>query len=129
MSLIGRSLPRHEDAALLRGAGRFTDDAVPPGCAELVFVRSDHAAGRIVTVETTRARAMPGVLAVIGAADLAALGVGHLAPARLPQTVDGRVHVPPFPPLADRAVHHAGQARLAWFKDPSGNILHLVEGM
>ncbi|MCU0906579.1 MAG: xanthine dehydrogenase family protein molybdopterin-binding subunit [Rhodobacteraceae bacterium] len=113
MSLIGRSLPRHEDAALLRGAGRFTDDAVPPGCAELVFVRSDHAAGRIVTVETTRARAMPGVLAVIGAADLAALGVGHLAPARLPQTVDGRVHVPPFPPLADGAVHHAGQAVVA----------------
>jgi aerobic carbon-monoxide dehydrogenase large subunit len=110
MTLIGRSLPRSEDAALLRGEGRFTDDVVPEGCAELVFVRSDHPAGSIHAMDLSVARAMPGVLAVLEAADLRAMGVGELAPARLPQTVDGRVHVPPFPPLAEGAVHHAGQA-------------------
>jgi carbon-monoxide dehydrogenase large subunit len=113
MNLIGRSLPRFEDDALLRGAGRYTDDAPPDGCAELVFLRSDHAAGRVRRIERDRAAGMPGVLAVIDAADLRALGVGMLGPARLPATVDGRVHIPPFPPLAEGAVHHVGQPLLA----------------
>ncbi len=113
MTLIGRFLPRFEDDALLRGRGRFTDDAAPEGCAALVFLRSDHAAGRIRRIDRDRAAGMPGVLAVIDAADLRALGVGMLGPARVPQTVDGRVHIPPFPPLAEGEVHHAGQPLLA----------------
>ena len=106
--------PRAEDVPLLRGEGRFTDDAQPDGCAQMVFLRSDVAAGRITRLDTVAAAVMPGVLAVIGVAELDAMGIGHLKPSRLPSTSDGLpVHVPPFPALADAAVHYTGQPILA----------------
>jgi len=80
----------------------------------MVFLRSDVAAGRITRLDTVAAAVMPGVLAVIGVAELDAMGIGHLKPSRLPSTSDGLpVHVPPFPALADAAVHYTGQPILA----------------
>ncbi len=102
--------PRAEDLPLLRGEGRFPDDTHPEGCAEMVFLRSDVSAGRILGLNVETARAMPGVLAVLGVAELDAMGIGHLGPSRLPATSDGLpVHVPPFPGLADGAVLYPGQ--------------------
>lgn len=77
----GKDVHRVEDAALLRGEGRFTDDLQRAALAHLVFVRSPHAHARIVSVETQAARAVPGVLAVFSGADLQAAGVKPIGPA------------------------------------------------
>ena len=75
---IGANVPRLEDATLLRGRGRYTDDFALPGQAFAVIVRSRHAHGVIRAIDVAAARAMPGVLAVYTGADLAAAGYGNL---------------------------------------------------
>ena len=48
---IGQPMPRHEDARLITGQGRFTDDFNFPGQAYAAMVRSPHAHARIVTID------------------------------------------------------------------------------
>lgn len=69
-SLVGTSVPRLEDGALLRGTARFVDDLSFPGMLHLAFVRSPHAHARISSIDTSLAQARPGVLAVWTLADL-----------------------------------------------------------
>src|SRR5258706_8969981 len=76
---------RIEDEPLLRGQGRFMDDAHAADAALGWFVRAPHAAARIRRIDVAAARAVPGVLAVLTAPDLDAAGVGNLARA-LPLT-------------------------------------------
>jgi carbon-monoxide dehydrogenase large subunit len=71
----GHTVRRIEDPALVTGQGRYTDDTPQPDQAHLVFVRSTYAHARIASIDTAAARAMPGVLAVLTGADLAAAGV------------------------------------------------------
>jgi aerobic carbon-monoxide dehydrogenase large subunit len=71
---IGKPVQRTEDPVLLRGEGRYTDDLNEPGQAYAWIVRSPHAHGRLKNISFEKARAMPGVLAVYTAADLAAYG-------------------------------------------------------
>ena len=59
--VIGQSPRRKEDERLITGRGRFIDDIVPPGLLHLVLVRSTHARARLVTVDATAARKLPGV--------------------------------------------------------------------
>jgi aerobic carbon-monoxide dehydrogenase large subunit len=61
---IGASVKRREDVRFLTGKGRYTDDFSRPGQAYVAFLRSDVAHGRIVSVDTSAAEAMPGVLGV-----------------------------------------------------------------
>jgi len=72
---IGQPLPRIEDDRLLTGRGRFTDDETQPGQACCAFVRSPHAHARIAAVDTSSARAAPGVLAILTGADYEADGL------------------------------------------------------
>src|SRR3989337_1852196 len=71
--------PRIEDEALLRGRGRFMDGAPLPGQCVGVFVRSPHAHARIRKLGTDAARGMPGVLAVLTAADMEKAGIGNVS--------------------------------------------------
>ncbi|MDT7700028.1 MAG: 2-furoyl-CoA dehydrogenase large subunit [Pseudonocardiales bacterium] len=58
---------RVEDAALVTGGGRFLDDMDPlPGTLVATVVRSTQPHARLVSVDLSRARAQPGVAAVIG---------------------------------------------------------------
>jgi CO/xanthine dehydrogenase Mo-binding subunit len=66
---FGERVQRVEDDRLLRGHGRFTDD-IDEGALESVLVRSPYAHARILSIDVTAARAMPGVVAVYTAADL-----------------------------------------------------------
>jgi len=68
-SRIGRSVLRREDPGLLTGRGEFVDDFKCDGLLHAVVVRSPMAAGRLTGVETAAARAAPGVIAVLVAAD------------------------------------------------------------
>ena len=63
---------RVEDEALLRGQGRFGDDVVPQGALFAHFVRSPHGFAKIKHVDVAAAKAAPGVIAVLTAADLEA---------------------------------------------------------
>ncbi|AHL75702.1 carbon monoxide dehydrogenase [Stutzerimonas stutzeri] len=68
---IGRSQSRVEDAALLRGLGRYADDvAVPPGTLHAAIVRSPHAHARITSVDVDAALAMKGVHGVLTGEDI-----------------------------------------------------------
>ena len=71
---IGDSVPRTEDPTLLSGKGRYTDDVNEPGQAYAYIVRSQHAHGVLKGINAETAKAMPGVLAIYTASDLAAYG-------------------------------------------------------
>jgi carbon-monoxide dehydrogenase large subunit len=67
---VGSSPKRTEDPRLLRGEGRFVDDIEPAGTLHAAFVRSPHPHARIGGIDVARARALPGVSAVLTLADL-----------------------------------------------------------
>jgi carbon-monoxide dehydrogenase large subunit len=69
---VGQPVRRKEDDALLRGKGRYTDDFNLPGQLYAWMVRSSHAHGVIRAIDSSVARAMPGVLGVWTGADFAA---------------------------------------------------------
>jgi carbon-monoxide dehydrogenase large subunit len=68
---MGHSIKRKEDARFIRGQGRYVDDIVLPGMLWLDIVRSPFAHARIKSINTQRALAVPGVLAVITGETLA----------------------------------------------------------
>ena len=74
----GKSVRRVEDDALLTGRDRFADNFSLPGQGHLAFVRSPHAHATIASIDTSAAKTMPGVVAVITGADLAQAGVKPL---------------------------------------------------
>ena len=59
---MGQSLPRKEDARLVRGKGRFVDDIKMLGMLHLAFVRSPFAHARITGVDVSDGEALPGVI-------------------------------------------------------------------
>ena len=70
--MIGRSIPRVEDAALLSGEAEFADDApLPPGAGHACFVRSPWPHAEVVAVDAGEALEMDGVYAVLTGADAA----------------------------------------------------------
>lgn len=107
----GQAVRRIEDRALLAGAGSFTDDVAPDGLTHLVFLRSPHAHARILAVDTAPALAVPGVLAVITGADLAAAGVQPMGIGLPFKRPDGSpLAAPPRPILAQDVVRFVGEA-------------------
>ena len=104
---IGQPVRRSEDPKLVRGEGRYTDDISVPGQAYAVMVRSSVAHGVIRGIDTAAAKAMPGVLAVYMAADLA--GYGGLK-CNLPlKSRDGSpIRYTPRPALAGDKVRFVG---------------------
>src|SRR5499427_5895960 len=71
MTVIGRSVPRLEDAPLVKGQGRFAADVAFPHMLHMRLARSAHAHGRIVAIDCTAAQMLPGVAAVWTFADVA----------------------------------------------------------
>src|SRR5215813_13789907 len=69
LAAIGEPVVRKEDAELLTGQGRFSDDVNLPGQAYAVMVRSPHAHARIRGIDVGAAIAVPGAIAVLTGAD------------------------------------------------------------
>jgi carbon-monoxide dehydrogenase large subunit len=67
---VGQPVERIEDLRLLRGRGQFVDDLHFDGMLHAAILRSSVAHGRILRVDTATATALPGVVAVITAADI-----------------------------------------------------------
>ena len=70
-SWVGASLPRKEEDRLLRGRGKFADDIKLRDMLYLCFVRSPYAHARIVSVDTSAAEALPGVICAIAGKEVA----------------------------------------------------------
>jgi aerobic carbon-monoxide dehydrogenase large subunit len=105
---IGQGVPRFEDPRLLKGGGRYVGDMVLPGMAFGHVLRSPHAHARIRSIDASRAKAAPGVLAVLTGADWQASGWGDLpVPGGLKRR-DGSVFRPPYPALATDRVRWVG---------------------
>src|SRR5438132_11458261 len=86
--VIGEPLARKEDARLLTGNGRFTDDFSLPGQAYAAMVRSPHPHAVIKKTSVERARQSPGVIGVYTGADCAADLLKPIPHSPLPSTRD-----------------------------------------
>ena len=62
---VGKPVLRVEDERLTTGEGSYVDDARPAGTVFCAILRSPYAHAKILSVDASRARAHPGVLAVI----------------------------------------------------------------
>jgi carbon-monoxide dehydrogenase large subunit len=116
---IGTPLPRFEDARLLTGRGRYSDDFTLADQAHAVVARSPHARARILSIDVSAARALPGVLLVLTGADMLADGlkpVPHVPAAASPPDIrldnsDGSPHRVVRPSiLATGEVRFVGEA-------------------
>ncbi len=96
---VGQPVPRKEDPTLLRGEGHYSDDMNLPGQAHAVMVRSGYAHGVIRSIDTTAAKAMPGVLAVLTGADLIAAGLGAMPSGMAFKMRDGSNMPKPVQPI------------------------------
>jgi aerobic carbon-monoxide dehydrogenase large subunit len=99
----GARIGRVEDARLLAGTGTFVDDVARPGMLHACFVRSPFARARIGGIDTSEARAIPGVHAVLVAAD-----VNPGAREQWHTAMGPDVPEVPRPPLAEGEVRFAG---------------------
>ena len=103
--VIGQRLLRKEDPALLTGEAKYTNDLDIPGALFLAVARSPHAHARIVSIDTSAAAAMPGVVAVYTGADLRDAWAAPM-PCAWPVTED--MKNPVHYPLAIDTVCYAG---------------------
>ncbi len=104
---------RVEDARLLRGLGRFTVDLTPDRAAWMVVLRSPHAHAEIRGIDSSAARAMPGVLSVVTGADVEAAGLGTIPCVSRPRDASGGlldIVQPPHRLLVTDRVRHVGDA-------------------
>ena len=88
-SKIGDAPKRREDLRFITGHGRYLDDIAFDGLTHAILLRSPHAHARIDGIDKEAARAAPGVLAVLSAADAAADGLAALRPGAETNTVTG----------------------------------------
>src|SRR6266478_1878026 len=105
----GPHRPRLEDDPLVRGLGRYAADAPMPEQAQAYFVRSPHAFADIRSIDTAAAKAAPGVVAVLTAADMEGIGSVSQHPP-LAGRGGAKLIVPHRPALAGKTVRHVGEA-------------------
>jgi aerobic carbon-monoxide dehydrogenase large subunit len=106
---VGQAVPRFEDPRLLRGEGRYVGDIALPGTAFGYVLRSPHAHARIRSIETAKAKAAPGVLAILTGADWAASGLGDLpVPGGMKRRDGSPLYRPRYPALVKDRVRWVG---------------------
>jgi len=105
--IFGSGIRRREDPRLITGAATYTDDVQLPGMAYAVILRSPHAHAKINSIDTSAAKAAPGVVAVYTGADTD--GVLNAIPcAWIPPESD--VKAVAHPALATDVVRYQGDA-------------------
>ncbi len=102
---FGAPVQRIEDPRLLRGRGSYVDDFDLPEMLHAAFLRSTHARARIVNIDVSTARALPGVHLVLTAADLGEL----LEPSPLLVPHHALTQPRTQLPLAQDEVHYVGE--------------------
>ena len=107
---IGEAVRQLEAPRLLTGNGRFADDINLYRQGHVAFVRSPHAHADILTIDTSAARDMPGIAAILTGADYAADGLGILESVTPGRRRDkSPMFRPSRPAVTHERVRHIGQ--------------------
>ena len=125
--MFGASVKRREDPRLITGQGMFTDDFKLPGMLQMTILRSPYAHARIKSIDTSKAKAHPGVHAVFTAKDLEGK-VGPMPCAWLIPESD--LKVPVYTALASDKTRFVGDAVAIVVADDSyiaDDALDLIE--
>ncbi len=119
-------LPQAETERLrkLRGLGRYTADERFEGAAFAAFVRSPHAHAKVVSIDTTDAAAMPGVVRVLTGQDCAGLGNFPVI-----DRIGNGLIIPFRPVLASDIVRHPGEAVACVIADTQAQALDAAEAV
>ena len=106
---IGAAVRRKEDQRFITGKGQYTDDISRPGETRALFVRSPHAHAKIKRIDAAQAKTMPGVLAVLTGAELAADKIGNLICGWMIHSKDGSpMKMAPHPAIAEGKACYVG---------------------
>ena len=111
---VGSSVPRKEDRRLLNGAGQFLGDIVRPHMLHVAFLRSPTPHARIKSVDTSCARAVPGVIDILTGRDIAEFiapvpGMQNRPPKVWREAVEHEINIPDQPVLAVDKIRHIGE--------------------
>ena len=128
---IGAAVRRKEDVRFLTGRGTYTDDIARHGQTHAYIIRSSQPHALIKRIDTSKAKAAPGVVAIFTGADMAADKVGGLPCGWLVKNKDGSpMKEPPHPPLVVDRVRHVGDhiaVVIAETKSQAKDAAELVE--
>lgn len=113
---IGKPVRRKEDRRLVTGQGRYFDDIRIPGTKSVAFLRSVHPHARIVTIDVSRAKALPGVVAVLTGEQARSMTKPMLGTHYFP-LVPGELKRSEFYCLAVDRVRYVGEAVVAVLAD------------
>ena len=125
--VIGQRILRREDAKLLTGEAKFSDDLSIPGALHMAVLRSTIAHGKITSVNVEAAKAAPGVVGVYTYEDLKGDWAGPM-PCAWPVTAE--MKNPPHYPLANGKVNYVGDGIavvLANSKEAAVDALEAIE--
>ncbi|MEW9805239.1 xanthine dehydrogenase family protein molybdopterin-binding subunit [Mesorhizobium sp. ZMM04-5] len=130
MEGIGARVARKEDKRFITGAGRYVDDMVVPGMKHAAFVRSPHAHAEIVSIDVSKAQAMPGVIGVLTGKELKADGIGNLICGWMIHSKDGSpMKMGAWSPLAVDRVRYVGDAVVIVVADSKGQARDAAEAV
>ena len=103
--IFGSGIRRREDPRLITGSATYTHDITLPGMVYAAMLRSSHAHARITRIDTEKARAAPGVVAVYTGADIE----GALQPMPCAWLLpDSNLRIAPYPCIAKDVVRYTG---------------------
>jgi aerobic carbon-monoxide dehydrogenase large subunit len=106
---IGASVRRKEDQRFITGKGHYTDDISRPGQTYAYFIRSPHAHAKITRIDAGAAKGLPGVVAVLTGAELAADKIGNLICGWMIHSKDGTpMKMAAHPAIASGKACHVG---------------------
>ncbi len=121
MNLIGSSIKRLEDKRFLTGKGRYTDDIVLPNMTYAYIIRSPHAHAKILSIDTTAAEALEGVVKIFTGKDIAEAGINGVPCGWAVNFKNGdTMKEPPHPLLVKDKVLHVGDAVAVVIADSYG---------
>jgi CO/xanthine dehydrogenase Mo-binding subunit len=107
-SVIGKAMPRHDAVDKVLGVPVFASDYALPGMLYGAVYRSTHASARLVSVDTSAAEALPGVVAVLTAHDVPNNEISMTLPGRMAEaTAGGQAATQPV--LATERVRFIGE--------------------
>ncbi|HBK08442.1 MAG TPA: xanthine dehydrogenase family protein molybdopterin-binding subunit [Acetobacteraceae bacterium] len=124
MDRVGLPQADAERLRKLRGQGRYTADERFEGSAYAVFVRSPHAHARVVSVDTTEAAGMSGVVRILTGADCEGLGNFPVI-----DRVGTGLAIPFRPVLASDIVRHPGEAVACVIAETQAQALDAAEAV
>jgi carbon-monoxide dehydrogenase large subunit len=105
---VGARVLRSEDPRILTGQGRYIDDVVVPGMLHAAFLRSTVPHGRLLGVDASEARALPGVVGVYTGDDLTSRSTAGTPGSAIGMNMMPGIKIPSFYALATDKVRYVG---------------------